>query len=110
MSRNDLVLAIKRQLRRVGCFPGKIDESWGDAALTRAITQFVRQAKFSSATSEPSYDFLDAVSASGPGLCSLECGKGQVARNGRCVAKACPPGQAIGGEGECIAVAPGARR
>jgi uncharacterized caspase-like protein len=110
MSRNDLILAIKRQLRRVGCYPGKIDESWGDPALTRSITQFVRQAKFSGATDEPNYDFLDAVSGSGPGVCSLECGRREVARNGRCVPKACPAGQAIGGDGECIAVAPGARR
>jgi Caspase domain len=110
MSRGDLILAIKRQLRRVGCYPGKIDESWGDAALTRAITQFVKQARFSGATGEPSYDFLDALSATGSGICTLECGRREVARNGRCVPKACPPGQAIGGEGECIAVAPGARR
>jgi uncharacterized caspase-like protein len=110
MSRNDLVLAIKRQLRRIGCYPGKIDESWGDPALTRSITQFVKQARFSGATNEPTYDFLDALSASGPGVCALECGKREVARNGRCVPKACPPGQAIGGDGECIAVAPGARR
>jgi len=110
MSRGDLILAIKRQLRRVGCYPGKIDESWGDAALARAITQFVKQAKFSGATDQPTYDFLDAVSGSGPGVCSLECGGREVARNGRCVAKVCPPGQAIGREGDCIAVAPGARR
>ena len=110
MSRGDLILAIKRQLRRVGCYPGKIDESWGDAALARSITQFVKQAKFSGATDQPTYDFLDAVSGSGPGVCPLECGKREVARNGRCVPKACPPGQAIGGEGDCIAVAPGARR
>jgi uncharacterized caspase-like protein len=110
MSRNDLILAIKRQLRRVGCFPGKIDESWGDAAITRSIAQFVRQAKFSGATDEPTYDFLDAVSGSGPGICALECGRREVARNGRCVPNACPPGQAISGEGECIAVAPRGRR
>jgi len=110
MSRSDLILAIKRQLRRVGCYPGKIDESWGDAALTRSITQFVKQAKFSGATGEPTYDFLDAVSGSGPGVCPLECGKREVARNGRCVPKACPPGQALGGGGDCIAVAPGASR
>jgi uncharacterized caspase-like protein len=110
LSRNDLILGIKRQLRRVGCFPGKIDESWGDAALRRSIAQFVKQAKFSGATDEPTYDFLDAVSGSGPGVCSLECGKREVARNGRCVPNVCPPGQAIGGEGECIAVAPRGRR
>jgi len=110
MSRNDLILAIKRQLRRVGCFPGKIDESWGDAALTRSIAQFVKQARFSGATNEPTYDFLDAVSGSGPGVCTLECGRREVARNGRCVPNACPPGQAISGEGECIAVAPRGRR
>jgi uncharacterized caspase-like protein len=110
MSRNDLILAIKRQLRRVGCYPGKIDESWGDAALTRSITQFVKHGKFSGATEEPTYDFLDAVSGSGAGVCPLECGKREVARNGRCVPKACPPGQALGGGGDCIAVAPGARR
>jgi hypothetical protein len=110
MSRSDLILAIKRQLRRVGCYPGKIDESWGDPALTRSITQFVNHGKFAGATDEPTYDFLDAVSGSGPGVCPLECGKREVARNGRCVPKACPPGQALGGGGDCIAVAPGARR
>jgi uncharacterized caspase-like protein len=110
MSRGDLILAIKRQLRRVGCYPGKIDESWGDAALARSLTQFAKQAKFSGATDQPSYDFLDAVSDSVSGVCSLECGRREVARNGRCVPKVCPPGQAIGGEGDCIAVAPGARR
>jgi uncharacterized caspase-like protein len=110
MTRGDLVLAIKRQLRRVGCYPGKIDESWGDTALTSAIAQFVKQARFSGASDEPSHDFLDAVKDAGPGVCALECGKREVARNGRCVAKACPPGQAIGGDGDCVAVAPGGRR
>jgi hypothetical protein len=110
MSRNDLILAIKRQLRRVGCFPGKIDENWGDAALTRSIAQFVKQAKFSGATDEPTYDFLDAVSGSGTGACALECGRREVARNGRCVPNVCPPGQAVSGQGECIAVAPRVRR
>ena len=109
LSKGDLILAIKRQLRRVGCYPGKIDEGWGDAALTRSIAQFVKYAKFSGATDEPNYDFLDALTGSGPGVCSLECGGREVARNGRCVPKGCPPGQAIGSDGGCIAVAPGAR-
>jgi len=108
--RGDLILAIKRQLRRVGCFPGKIDESWGDPAITRSLAQFARYARFSGPTNEPNHDLLDALSGSRPDVCPLECGRREVARNGRCVANICPPGHAVGGDGACIPVAPGASR
>src|SRR5207253_9032065 len=61
LPRGELVQAIKKELNRVGCYTGKMNDAWGGAALTRSIRQFAKYAKFSGAADEPSNDFLEAV-------------------------------------------------
>jgi uncharacterized caspase-like protein len=101
-TRGELALAIKKELKRVGCYSGKVDDSWGHQTLTTSMKRFVKYAKFSGASDEPSNDLLDAVRGSEPGLCPLECGPRETERNGHCVAKTCPPGHRLGRGGACI--------
>ncbi len=100
--RGDLVQAIKRELKRVGCYDGAVDDNWGERGLRRSIGRFVRYAKFSGTADEPNSDFLDALRGSDPGVCPLECGPRETERNGRCVAKGCPDGQRLSRRGACI--------
>jgi uncharacterized caspase-like protein len=100
-TRAELALAIKRELKRVGCYAGKIDDTWGHRTLAASVKQFVKFAKFSGAADEPSTDFLDAVRGSEPGVCPLECGPREAEKNGRCVAKTCPAGELLRSNGRC---------
>ena len=100
--RGDLVQAIKRELKRVGCYDGAVDDNWGERSLRRSIGRFVRYAKFSGTADEPNSDFLDALRGSDHGVGPLECGPRETERNGRCVAKGCPDGQRLSRRGACI--------
>lgn len=104
VSKGDLVRSIKRELKRVGCYDGAIDENWEERALKRSVRQFVRYAKFSGTADEPTADFLDAVRGSDPAACPLECGPRETERNGRCVAKSCPAGERLSRGGACIEI------
>ena len=103
-SRGELALAIKKELKRVGCYDGAINDKWGEATLARSVRQFAKYAKFSGVADEPSSDFLDALRGSDPGVCPLECGPRETQRGGRCVAKTCPPGQRLSTGGACVEV------
>src|SRR5262249_8066254 len=102
--RGDLVQRIKRELKRVGCYDGVVDDNWEERGLRRSIGRFVRYAKFSGTTDEPNADFLDALRGSDPAVCPLECGPRETERNGRCVARGCPDGQRLSKRGACIDV------
>jgi uncharacterized caspase-like protein len=101
-TRAELALAIKKELKRVGCYAGKIDDSWSHQTLRSAVKQFAKYAKFSGAADAPSTDFLDAVRGSEPGICPLECGPRETERDGRCVAKTCPAGEVMKSNGRCV--------
>jgi hypothetical protein len=104
LPRADLVQAIRKQLKRVGCYDGLVDDNWEERGLQRSIGRFVRYAKFSGAADEPNADFLDALRGSDPGVCPLECGPRETERNGRCVAKGCPDGERMSKRGACIEI------
>jgi uncharacterized caspase-like protein len=105
LPRGELIQAIKKELKRVGCYTGAMNDGWGGGALTRSIKHFVKYAKFSGTADEPSSDFLEAVRASAPGVCPIECGARETERNGRCVAKTCPSGERLSRSGACVEVA-----
>jgi hypothetical protein len=94
-----LVSDIKKELKRVGCFAGLVDENWTDARSS--VAQFARHTKLAAAPAEPTSDFLELIRRMGPRVCPVDCGLGTIERQGVCVVKACPRGHVLTREGEC---------
>jgi hypothetical protein len=80
-----LIRSVQRELERVGCFKGKIDEKWGSPATAEAVRKFSRYARVE-VPDLPSPDFLKAIKERDGRVCPLTCGPRQILRNGACVA------------------------
>lgn len=86
--RYELARNIQRELKRVGCYYGEIDGSWG-VGSKRALTTFMDRVNASLPTSEPDYILLALIRAQPAAACSVPCPQGQTyANDGRCVPNA----------------------
>jgi len=74
------------ELKRVGCLDGEADGDWGKQSK-KALKEFVRHAKLSIASDEPSEDALAAAAAMKARTCPIECSDDEKLVDGRCVAK-----------------------
>ncbi|HEX6001591.1 MAG TPA: caspase family protein [Hyphomicrobiaceae bacterium] len=84
-----LARQLQAELRRVGCTDDTPDGIWGKRS-SEALEKFVRHAKLSLSTDEPTASALDAVKGRSGRVCPLECGPGTVEKDGVCVTKAAP--------------------
>lgn len=84
-SRYELVRSLQRELRRVGCYWGEIDGSWGGASK-RSMASFAERVNSALPFEQPDYILLSLVQ----GHAGQACGKG------------CPTGQAMNDGGRCI--------
>jgi hypothetical protein len=50
---------------------------------------------------EPTNELLDAIRARSERICPLECGRRQIEKDGRCIAKKCPSGFELDDDGDC---------
>jgi Caspase domain len=105
LSGSALILEIKKELTRVGCYAGHLDDKWATIDTKSSIQKFLRFARLPTAPNEPTIDFLDAIRGRSERVCPLECGARQVEAIGRCVTKACPGGHRLSDDGTCIVVA-----
>jgi hypothetical protein len=111
LSSSALVQAIKRELRRVGCYAGRIDDNWTDADIKLAVGKFAKYAHMpmepsnAGKTDEPATHLLDAIRAKIDRVCPLECGVRQFEKDGKCVAKTCAAGMKLDSRGDCVATA-----
>lgn len=96
-----LVREIKKELKRVGCHAGAIDDRWASADTQASIAKLARHAKLQTAPEQPSIEFLDAIRRSTARVCPLECSLRQVEKDGACIAKVCPRGQLLTNNGRC---------
>ena len=96
-----LIQDIKKELKRVGCYAGRIDDKWATADTKSSVQKFVRFARLSTTPNEPAADFLEALRGRSERVCPIECGAREVETNGRCVTKACPSGSTLGANGTC---------
>ena len=98
-----LIEEIKKELKRVGCFAGRIDGRWDATDVKSSVQNFARYAKLSAVPDEPLMDLLGAVRGKSERVCPLHCDAGHVERNGRCVAKAktCRGGFVLDDDGNC---------
>jgi hypothetical protein len=85
-----LIKEIKIELRRTGCYFGRIDESWPKGSSSEPVRKFARYARLSSAPEEPSAQLLELLKSKPDGFCPLECGGREVERNGRCIKREAP--------------------
>ena len=85
-----LIKEIKIELKRTGCYSGRIDESWPKESSNEAVRKFARYARLSSAPEEPSAQLLELLKSKPDGFCPLECGGREVERNGRCIKREAP--------------------
>jgi uncharacterized caspase-like protein len=108
LSGGSLTREIKKELQRVGCYLGLIDDKWPTSDAKEAAQKFVRFARVAVRTTEPSSELLDAIRGKSGHVCPLECGVRQVEMDGRCVIKSCPGGSVLDLYGHCKR--PSARR
>jgi caspase domain-containing protein len=85
-----LIKEIKIELKRTGCYSGRIDENWPKGSSNEAVRKFARYARLSSAPEEPSDQLLEMLKSKPDGFCPLECGGREVERNGRCIKREAP--------------------
>lgn len=79
-----LVREIKKELKRVGCHAGPVDEAWDNTRPS-----LVRFAKYASVAvpDSPTYQFLERLRGLSSRLCPIECGSGRIEQHGKCVVK-----------------------
>jgi hypothetical protein len=95
-----LVGSIQGELKRLGCYSGTVDRNWEGASTKRALADFTKHASLPTPR-EPDAAFLSTLKGRLAAVCPLACGPREVARNGVCVAKACPTGSKLD-QGACV--------
>ena len=84
----ELARALQGELRRVGCYDGAIDGSWGPASK-RGMAAFTDRVNATLPGTGPDYILLKLVQGQRGQVCGKGCGAGELqADNGRCVAAA----------------------
>lgn len=82
-----LVQSIKKELKRLGCYTGRIDDDWASNETKSSVNRFVKYANLSTQPRNPDIEFLNSVRSRPGRVCPLECGTPKIERNGRCVAR-----------------------
>ena len=85
-----LIVEIKKELKRVGCYAGKVDDDWKSADVKQSLAKFSKIASLAKTPEEPDAVFLNSVRSQITRVCPIECGKNEVESKGQCVAKAAP--------------------
>jgi uncharacterized caspase-like protein len=64
-----LIEEIKKELKRVGCYSGEVDDKWPTAGMKSSIKNFAKFAKLASVPNEPAVNFLDAIRGEPGNVC-----------------------------------------
>jgi hypothetical protein len=97
-----LTREIKKELERLGCYAGPIDDDWPTRDIESAIRKFAAATHASVPADRPSPDLLWALRGKAERVCPIECRRGEVEANGICVAKTCAPGSILDENGDCV--------
>jgi hypothetical protein len=88
MSREELVRGLQRELRRVGCYWGEVDGSWG-AGSKRAMGSFMDRVNASLPMEQPDFILLTLLQSHAGQACGKDCPAGQsLVESGRCMPNA----------------------
>ncbi|MDB5564657.1 MAG: hypothetical protein JWP84_1223 [Tardiphaga sp.] len=87
-----IVLEIKRELTRVGCYTGRVeDDNWTTADTKVSLRKFAKFAKLSKTPEEPGGEFLEKIREKKDRVCPQECVKGRtLGPNGSCIERKRP--------------------
>jgi len=66
---NTLIQEIKKELKRVGCYSGRIDENWRSSEVKRSLHSFATFAKVANPPDQPTLDFLDVIRGKSARVC-----------------------------------------
>jgi len=104
LSGSALILEIKKELKRVGCYIGRIDGKWANAETKAAVKKFAKYANLATTPNDPAPELFNSIHGKSERVCPLECTVREVVHSGQCVTKTCPGGQRLNSEGRCAAV------
>ena len=80
-----LARQIQIELKRVGCYGGRIDGSWGDRSREAMVT-FMARVNAVLPTREPDVFLLSLIKGQVKTVCEADCNRGEVSSAGRCIA------------------------
>lgn len=86
-ARVELIRDLQKQLKRVGCYDGEVDGSWGPASK-RAMAAFTDRVNATLPVEEPDFILLTLVEGHRAAACGKGCPRGQVLSAGRCLPSA----------------------
>ncbi|NNF79602.1 MAG: hypothetical protein HKN05_16385 [Rhizobiales bacterium] len=101
LSRRDLVIAVQRNLQRLGCTSASPDGAWGPLSR-RALRAYARHGNVRLAALEPTQELLNELDVINKRVCPISCGPRHKLSNGRCVAKSCRRGEVLTSSGVCV--------
>jgi hypothetical protein len=81
-----LVVAIKRELRRIGCYTGSLDDNWNTTDTRASVQRFMKYANLQPRLDEPTESFLNALRTKLDRVCPPGCGDHPAGKDGNCVA------------------------
>jgi hypothetical protein len=81
-----LARQIQTELKRVGCYSGRLDGSWGERSRS-AMENFIARVNASLPTNEPDVFLLSLIKGQAQAVCGPTCGSDEVLSGGRCVAQ-----------------------
>jgi len=102
VSPGQLVVAIKTELKRLGCYFAPIDSNWQAPALRTAIEDFAVRTHRPTTPDAPTTEFLEDLKARSGRVCVPDCGPRERESNGRCVAKTCTGTESLDRDGNCV--------
>jgi hypothetical protein len=102
MDGQELSRVLKTELRRVGCYAGNIDGTWGRPA-SEALQRFNQLAGTKLSVQVASIDSISAVRERAGRVCPpVVCPRGQQVEGDHCIAIACPAGFGPSANGHCV--------
>jgi peptidoglycan hydrolase-like protein with peptidoglycan-binding domain len=81
---DELVRRLQTELKRVGCYFGEVDGTWG-ASSRGAVEAFVRTTGLTLKSAEPSAEVVNAVASQLVRICPLKCAPSEIEQGGKCV-------------------------
>ena len=94
LSGGALVQGIKKELKCLGCYTGRIDDDWASGETKSSVKRFVKYANLSNEPKNPEIEFLNCVRSRPGRVCPLECRTQKIERSGQCVARDKEPAKA----------------
>ncbi len=86
-----LIVEIKKELKRIGCYSGKLDDDWKSPETKQSLAKFTKIASLAKAPGEPDAVFLNTLRHQITRVCPIECRKNEIESSGKCIAKVAPP-------------------